>query len=171
MRAMQSHGVESMCHRLVSLTKLDNVQAFKISTSSVLIPAAIAGMIKKFIINKLLFRYTIKKGAAKGIKPVITLPSGKEDPASIEENFQTRLKQFDDFESFGGWKPKSAADAAFLGRFGGFITDSHENALYFSAWLLVVLFLQAVFIKNLANPVENAVVALFSNVVCHVVLS
>jgi len=147
------------------------VQAFKLSTSSVLIPVAIAGMIKKFIINKLLFRFTIKEGLAKGIKPGMKLPSGEMDPASVSENFQTRLDQFNKFESFGGWKPKNAADAAFLGRFGGFITDSHENALYFSAWLLVVLFLQAVFIKNLANPVENAVVALFPNVVCHVVLS
>jgi len=141
------------------------VQAFKLSTSLVLIPAAIGGIIKKFIIQQLLFRWTIGRGIAKGLKP-----GTKNIPGSEEENLKRRFQQFDDFESFGGWKPKDAAEAAFLGRFGGLFIDSNAKSIQFSAWLLIVLILQAAFIKNIPNPVANAMVALFPNVGCHVAL-
>jgi len=141
------------------------VQAFKLSASFVLIPAAIGGIIKKFIIQQLLFRFTIGEGITKGLKPVYVNIAG-----SVEDNLKQRFKQFDDFESFGGWKPKGAVEAAFLGRFGGLITDSNSKSIYFSAWLLIVLILQAAFIKNIPNPVANAVVALFPNFCCHLVL-
>ena len=129
----------------------ENAQAFKLITSPMLIPLALGGIVKKIILERFLFALTIYKGKGKGFAK-----------AKAKE-------KFGEFESFGGWKPKGAAEAAFLGRFSGLITDSNEKSLYFSAWLLVVLILQAAFIKNIANPVANAVVARFPNIVCRIV--
>jgi len=120
--------------------------------------------IKKFLVSKILFAVTIGTAAAKEkLKGSI-----EEGGAKIEESINgvakkvtkdvtsKAAKEFDKFESFGGWKPQGADGAKVLGRFSGLISDSNKSSIYFSAWLLVVLILQAVFLKVFTDPSFNA---------------